>query len=389
MDKANISGQVPLLDVSRSNGPLRDEILTAISDIFDSGRFIGGDACRQFEADFAEACGVEFAVGCASGSDALLLALMALDIGPGDEVVVPSFTFFATASAVWRLGARPVFADVCPLTMNLDPASLESCITSQTRAVIPVHLFGQCADMDAIGDIADRYGLYVIEDAAQAIGATYRGKKAGSMGHVGCFSFYPTKNLGGLGDGGMCTSNDPRIAENLRLMANHGMQPRYVHSVVGVNSRLDAIQAVALAIKLRHLDTWTQQRAENAATYHQLFEQAGLDNVMRLPATDANCGHVWNQYTVRVANAQTRDQLRESLKGRGVGTEIYYPIPLHLQRCFASLGYRPGELPMTEDASNQVISLPIFPGLTTAEQQAVVNCISQYLQAPPTLSRAA
>ena len=389
MNQATDCVSVPLLDVPRSNRPLRDEILTAIGDIYDSGAFVGGAACKQFESNFAETCDVEFAIGCASGSDALLLALMALDVGPGDEVIVPSFTFFATASAVWRLGARPVFADICPISMNIDPASIEECITSQTRAIIPVHLFGQCAMMDSILEIADRHGIYVIEDAAQAVGAAYRGRRAGSMGQVGCFSFYPTKNLGGLGDGGICTTNDPRIAENLRLMANHGMQPRYVHNVVGVNSRLDAIQAAALDIKLKHLGDWTRQRAENAANYHALFEQAGLGELVQLPVADPHCEHVWNQFTIRVADNYRRDSLREFLKSVAVGTEIYYPIPLHLQRCFASLGYRLGDLPATELAAGCVISLPIFPGLTWREQSVVVDRVAQYLSSEQQMLRAA
>jgi len=366
---------VPLLDVARSNDPIREEILQAISEIYDTGYFVGGSNCTQFEASFAEYCQTPFAIGCASGSDAILLALMALDIGPGDEVIVPSFTFFATASAVWRLGAKPVFADIEPTTFNIDPASVESKITSQTRAIIPVHLFGQCADMDALMDIANRHSLYVVEDAAQSVGATYQGRMAGSIGHVGCFSFYPTKNLGGLGDGGICTANDPKIAEHIRLMANHGMNPRYVHKVVGVNSRLDAIQAAALNIKLKHLSAWSQQRASNASTYNRLFASSGLLDRIQLPKMDDSCGHVWNQYTVRVTDRETRDYLRAQLAEQKIGTEIYYPIPLHLQQCFASLGCRFGSLPVTERASEQVISLPIFPGLTDAEQEVVVGAI--------------
>ena len=371
----SIPDSVPLLDVVRSSAFLRDEILQSIGDIMDTGRFVGGDAVKDFEATFSQYCRTQCAIACASGSDALLLALMALDIGPGDEVIVPSFTFFATASAVWRLGAKPVFADIDPVTFNIDPADIVRCITSQTRAIIPVHLFGQCCDMESIINLANDHGLYVIEDAAQAVGASYRGQQAGSMGHIGCFSFYPTKNLGAMGDGGICTTNDETIAENLRLMANHGMHPRYVHRKVGFNSRLDAMQAVALQIKIQYLDRWSQDRAENAQRYHDLFRQHGLSHLVELPATDTECGHVWNQYTIRVKDRETRDWLRQELANRKIGTEVYYPIPLHLQQCFATLGYRVGELKQTEDASHQVISLPIFPGLTVPEQQLVVSAI--------------
>ncbi len=366
---------VPLLDVVRSNAPLRDEILCAMAEILDSGRFIGGDAVKNFEVAFAQYCQTKHAIGCASGSDALLLALMALEIGPGDEVIVPSFTFFATASAVWRLGAVPVFADIDPVTFNLNPASVQACITKQTKAIIPVHLFGQCCDMESIVNLANDASLYVIEDAAQAIGATYRKRPAGSMAHIGCFSFYPTKNLGGLGDGGICTTNDDEIQEKLRLMANHGMKPRYTHTKVGVNSRLDAIQAVALGIKLRHVTNWSNERLENAQRYHNLFRHFNLTDKVEMPATDPECGHVWNQYTIRVRDRETRDYLRREMTERGIGTEVYYPIPLHLQQCFATLGYQTGSLPNTERAAAQVLSLPIFPGLTNAEQVQVVQSV--------------
>ena len=366
---------VPLLDVVRCNAPLRKEILTEIEGILDSGRFIGGDAVKNFENAIAQFCQTKHAIGCASGSDALLLALMALEIGPGDEVIVPSFTFFATASAVWRLGAIPIFADIDPVTFNLDPASVQNCITNQTKAIIPVHLFGQCCDMESIVNLANDAGLYVIEDAAQAIGATYRQRPAGSMGHIGCFSFYPTKNLGGIGDGGICTTNDDEIDEKLRLMANHGMKPRYTHTKVGINSRLDAIQAVALGVKLRHLSNWSAGRLENAQCYHNLFRHFHLTEKVEMPATDPECGHVWNQYTIRVRDRETRDYLRREMTERNIGTEVYYPIPLHLQQCFASLGYRVGSLEHTEQAAAQVLSLPIFPGLTDNEQFAVVQAI--------------
>ena len=274
---------VPLLDVSRGNAPLKDEIMTAISEIIDTGRFVGGPYCQSLETAVSEICDTEFAIGCASGSDAILLALMANDIGPGDEVICPSFTFFATASAITRLGATPVFVDIDPLTFNMDVSMLLSAITDKTRAIIPVHLFGQCCDMDSIIQIADDRGIFVIEDAAQAIGASFRGRQAGSMGNVGCFSFYPTKNLGGFGDGGMLTTNDPALADRLRLIANHGMRPRYYHQELGVNSRLDSIQAAVLGIKIRHLQEWTTCRIENAKRYRRFLMEAELGSQIELP----------------------------------------------------------------------------------------------------------
>ncbi|HUE72034.1 MAG TPA: DegT/DnrJ/EryC1/StrS family aminotransferase, partial [Pirellulaceae bacterium] len=322
----------------------------------------------------------EHAVGCASGSDALLLALMALDIGEGDEVIVPSFTFFATASAVWRLNARPVFVDIDPATYNLDPEAVEEAITPATKAIIPVHLFGQCADMDAIGEIAERRGLWVVEDAAQAIGAKYRGRPAGSMGAIGCLSFYPTKNLGAFGDGGMLTTNDRPLADKLRLLAGHGMSPRYYHKVVGINSRLDTIQAAVLLVKLAHLEAWTKARAAHAAHYDRLLTGRGLDLLAGLPRTASGCDHVWNQYTIRIPGGR-RDGVKAQLAQQQIGSEVYYPVPLHLQECFRSLGYGPGTLPHTERAAHEVLSLPVFPELTEAEQLLVVERLSELLLA--------
>jgi dTDP-4-amino-4,6-dideoxygalactose transaminase len=306
---------------------------------------------------------------------------MALDIGDGDEVILPSFTFFATASAVWRLGAKPVFVDIDPRTFNLDPSALEDAITPLTRAIIPVHLFGQCADMDAIGVIANERGLHIIEDAAQAIGARFRSWPAGSMSAVGCLSFYPTKNLGGFGDGGMLTTHDSALAERLRLLAAHGMSPRYYHQAVGINSRLDTIQAAVLNVKLAHLDNWTQRRAANAERYDALLKGAGLDGEMLLPACDPRCQHVWNQYTVRIPGGR-RDGIKAALAAAGVGSEVYYPVPLHLQTCFQSLGYGLGSLPHTERAAREVLSLPIFPELTSAELEAVVSRLGDAIRPP-------
>ena len=303
--------------------------------------------------------------------------MMALEIGAGDEVILPSFTFFATASCVWRMGATPVFVDIDPVTFNIDPKSVEAAITRATKAIIPVHLFGQCAEMDVINELAERHHLFVVEDAAQAIGARYRDRAAGAWGHVGCFSFYPTKNLGGMGDGGMLTARDEELAQRLRLFAAHGMEPRYYHQVVGINSRLDSMQAAALRVKMTKLEEWNSDRGNNAARYDQLFKDAGMDNWLVLPTAADNQLHVWNQYTVRVPDGH-RAPLRAYLAEQKIGTEIYYPVPLHRQQCFQSLGYTEGSLPITERAAEEVLSLPIFPELTAEQQTRVVEAISRY-----------
>ena len=365
---------VPLLDINRGNTLLREEILEAIARVCDSGRFLFGPDCQQLEADLAALCQVKHGIGCASGSDALLLALMALDIGAGDEVIVPSFTFFATASAAWRLGVRPVFADIDPVTFNVDPDAVAAAITPRTQAIIPVHLFGQCAALDKLREITERHNLALIEDAAQAIGAAYHGRPAGSWGAINCFSFYPTKNLGGFGDGGMMTTADDELAARLRLFAAHGMNPRYYHSVVGINSRLDTIQAAVLNVKMRYLPQLTIARQINAVRYQRMLTEAGLDQILILPQTAPDCLHVWNQYTVRVPEGR-RDAVRRYLADHGVGSEVYYPVPLHRQECFELLGYGAGSLPETERAAREVLSLPIFPELTEAEQVRVVETL--------------
>ncbi len=371
---------VPLLDVARENGPLEAEIQQAISRVVASGRFVLGPECEELETQLALRVGSSFAVGCASGSDALLLALMAMGIGHGDQVLLPSFTFFATASAVTRLGAKPVFVDIDPDTFNLDADHLQARIVPRTRVVIPVHLFGQCADMTRILAIADAANLHVLEDCAQAIDATFQGQPAGSLGLAGCFSFYPTKNLGGFGDGGMVTTSDAELAEKLRLYRAHGMKPRYQHHVVGINSRLDTLQAAVLLTKLPHLHGWHAARARNAARYAELFAEAGLEGKLVVPTTASRCESVWNQYTVRVLDGH-RDRLRKHLAELGIGSEIYYPTPLHLQPCFREYGYREGSLPETERTAKEVLSLPIFPALTAAEQRAVVEGITAYFAA--------
>ncbi len=379
--------QVPLLDVSRSHDHLREEILDALAQVVNSGRFLYGPQVTELEKEVADYCGVRHAVGCASGSDALLLSLMLLDLQPGDEVIVPSFTFFATASAVTRLGATPVFVDVDPDTYNLCPVQFQQAITPRTKAVIPVHLFGQCAAIDVICEIADRHGFAVIEDAAQAIGARYNGKAAGGWGRIGCFSFYPTKNLGAFGDGGMITTNCADTAERLRVLACHGMKPRYYHSEVGVNSRLDTMQAAVLQIKLRELQTESDARRANAGLYRELLATAAPQ--VTCPQESRGCTHVWNQFTVRVAGGQ-RDELRRLLASRNIGSEVYYPVPLHLQACFRAYGYEPGSLPHTEQAAEEVLSLPIFGGLTDDEIRYVADAVHHFAaQSQPTKKRAA
>ena len=378
---------VPLLDVGRGNSPLKAEIMELFSDIYDSGWFIGGPQVKQLEQSVADATGAEFAVGCSSGSEALLVALMAFDIKAGDRVICPSFTFFATASAIHRLGAEPVFVDIDPVTFNLDVDQVQKAITPKTKAIIPVHLFGQCADMDPIMDLAKRYNIRVIEDCAQSIGATYNRQGSGSIGDVGCFSFYPTKNLGGMGDGGIMTTNDADIADRLRLFANHGMKPRYYHQVIGINSRLDAMQAAVLNVKMKHVNQYGADRRQNASNYQQLMTRFGISDLVAAPGIE-NEGHVWNQYTIRIPDGR-RDEVRQQLADRNIGSEIYYPIPLHRQECFKDLGYAEGSLPHTEAAAAEVLSLPIFPELTIAEQQFVVESLADIVAGQQQVRRAA
>ncbi len=375
---ARLEAGVPLLDFSRQHAPLMDEIVSSLADVCRTNQYILGPEVTKLEKTVADYSGTAHAVGCASGSDALLLALMALDIGPGDEVIVPSFTFFATTSAVTRLGATPVFADIDPVTFNLDPEAVRAKVTPATKAIIPVHLFGQCADMDALSVLADEKKLALVEDFAQAIGAEFDGRRAGSMGTIGCTSFYPTKNLGGAGDAGMLTTQDEALAERLRILRGHGMKPRYYHREVGVNSRLDSFQAAFLNVKLPHLDEYVKRRNENAQRYQKYFAEAGLDSILGLPTTLANRRHVWNQYVVRIPGGH-RDALRAFLNENKVGAEIYYPLGLHDQECFKFLGYQKGDLPETDRATEEVLALPIFPELTAEEQEVVVYRIGQFL----------
>lgn len=373
---------VPLLDLQRQMTPLKQQIASALGRVCDSGAFILGPEVRQLEQNLASYCQTKHAIACASGSDALLLALMALDVQPGDEVILPSFTFFATASAVTRLGARPVFADIDPVSFNMAPSAVERLVNSATKAILPVHLFGQCAQMDAICRIGQAHGVAVVEDAAQAIGAEFDGRRAGSLGQIGCFSFYPTKNLGGAGDGGMLTAGRDDLADKLRLLRTHGMEPRYYHKVVGINSRLDSFQAAVLNVKFPHLDRWCDLRAANAQRYAELFGEAGLDRVLTLPAAAPRQRHVWNQYVIRVPDGR-RDALRQFLTEAKIGTEIYYPMGLHVQECFRYLGYQEDDLPETARAAREVLALPIFPELTAEEQHRVVWRVRAFFETRP------
>lgn len=367
--------KVPLLDLNLQNSPLRAEIVRAMDEVIQSNTFVLGPQVERFEKQAAEYLGVKHAITVSSGTDALVCALMAIGIQPGDEVIVPSFTFFATAGSIARLNAVPVFVDIEPDTFNIDVKQAEKAITSKTRAILPVHLFGQAAEMDPIMHVAKRFHLKVIEDAAQAIGARYRDRKVGGIGDLGCFSFYPTKNLGCFGDGGLVTSNDDDLAEMCRLMRTHGMKPRYYHKYVGANFRLDTLQAVVLSVKLPHLESWHEGRRRNAAFYNDAF--AGLP--IGLPVVRPHNHSIVNQYTIRVPDGK-RDALRAHLSAAGIGTDIYYPIPLHMQECFAHLGYKEGDLPHSEAAAREVLSLPVFPELTDQQRQYVVDAIRAFYQ---------
>ena len=366
---------VPLLDLKAQYRSIRTEIMAALESVCDEQAFILGARVADLEKDIQGYVGASHAVGVASGTDAILLALMACGVGPGDEVVTVPYTFFATAGSISRLGAKPVFVDIKPDTYNLDPALLESAVTPKTKAVMPVHLYGQCAEMEPILTVAARRKIPVIEDAAQAIGAARRGRQAGTLGQAGCFSFFPSKNLGGFGDGGMVTTNDQALADRVRMLRVHGSRVKYVHEVIGLNSRLDALQAAVLRIKLTHLEEWTKGRQRNAARYDSLFKDAGLLDRVTLPAVTAENRHVYNQYVVRVPQ---RDQLRTFLQEQGVGTEIYYPTPLHLQVCYKDLGYREGSFPQSERAAKETLALPIFAELTADQQAYVVETIKKF-----------
>lgn len=366
---------VPLLDLKAQYATLRDEIRIAMDRVMDSQYFILGPEVLALEKEIAAYSQCSYGVGVSSGTDALLVALMALDIQSGDEVVTTPYTFFATAGVIHRVGAKPVFVDIEPDTYNLDPQRIESAITPNTKAIIPVHLYGQCAEMTPILDVARRYRIPVIEDAAQAIGAEYQNHRAGSMGTMGCFSFFPSKNLGGFGDGGMVVTNDDALYEKLIKLRMHGSHPKYYHSLVGGNFRLDALQATVVRVKLHYLDRWTEARQANAQRYNELFESAGLTKeLVQLPRIRQN-RHIFNQYVIQVEN---RDGLLAFLKEHDIGSEIYYPVPLHLQECFKHLGYSEGVFPMSEAAAKKTLALPIFPELTDRQQAFVVETIARF-----------
>jgi len=366
---------VPLLDLKRAYEPLREKIEGALLDVCSSQQFVLGPAVERFERNFARYVGSPHAVACASGTDALLLALKALDIGEGDEVITTPFSFFATASSISRAGARPVFADIVPATFNIDPRCVEKAITPRTRALLPVHLFGQCAAMEELCEIASRRGLAVIEDACQAVGASRGGQRAGTFGDAAAFSFYPTKNLAGFGDSGMVTMRSEKLAQRVRSLRVHGTaEEPYLHNELGYNSRMDALQAVVLDAKLPSLDGWLEERRAIAAQYTQLLRHP----LIVLPETDPLNVHTYHQYTVRIKRG--RDQVREFLSANGVGSKVFYPVPLHLQPCFRGLGYGRGDFPVSEEAAAQVISLPIFPGLQPCEVERVAEVLLQAVQ---------
>ena len=367
--------KVPLLDLKAQFAPIRAEILEAITRVCDAQQFILGPEVEGLERELAAFLDIPHAIGVSSGTDALLAALMALDVGPGDEVVTTPFSFFATAGSVARLGARPVFVDIDASTFNIDAAAVESVITSKTRAIMPVHLFGQSAEMDMILEVGARRSVPVVEDAAQAIGTKYRNRVVGGLGAVGCFSFFPTKNLGTFGDGGLVTTRDAGLARKMRAIRQHGGEVKYHHDSVGGNFRLDALQAAILRVKLPRLAAWTRARQRNAERYDTMFAAAGLTGIVRLPARAADSTHIFHQYVIRTPE---RDRLRAYLHDSGVGTEIYYPLPLHLQPCFSELGYSPGAFPQAEEAAKEVLALPIYGELTEAQQSWVVDTIREF-----------
>ena len=391
---------VPLLDLKAQYLTIKDEIDAAIQRVVESQHFILGPEVEGLEKEIAEYSQCKFGIGMSSGTDALLACLMAIDIKPGDEVITTPYTFFATVGAIARLGAKPVFVDIDPISYNIDHTKIEAAITEKTRAIIPVHLYGQMAEMDPIMDIANRHNLIVIEDAAQAIGAEYKGRRAGSIGHFGCFSFFPSKNLGGFGDGGMVTTNDPELAEKSKLLRGHGSKPKYYHKIVGGNFRLDAIQAAVLRVKLKYLDSWTEARQRNADTYRELFAEAGLScDPETISCLQNNCGvyqvncslhkeivlpqalserrHIYNQFVIRT---NRRDELSTHLKKHKIGNEIYYPVPLHQQDCFAAFGHKIGDFVVSECAANTTLAIPIYPELGVSLIKKIINTLISYVK---------
>jgi len=371
--------KVPLLDLRAQFETIRDEVRPAVDRVFDSQQFVLGAEVRALEEEIAGYSKTKFAVGCASGSDALLLALMSCGIGEGDEVITAPFSFFATAAAITRLGARPVFVDIDARTFNIRPSLVAAAVTERTRAIVPVHLYGQCAEMNPLIELSQSRGIPIIEDAAQAIGAEDQRRRAGSMGTIGCLSFYPSKNLGGAGDGGMLVTNDLDHARRLRILRVHGEEQKYHHKLVGINSRLDALQAAVLRVKLPHLDDWSTGRQRKAQQYELMFGDAGLADKVELPFVRSGARHIFHQFVVRVHDGK-RDDLRAHLRECGVGTDVYYPVPLHLQECFAFLGYKEGDFPVAEQAAKETLALPVYPELTDEQQDYVVSAIGEFFR---------
>ena len=369
--------KIPLLDLQAQYRPLRDDILAAMTRVADSQRFIMGPEIEALEAELSAMLGIEHAISVSSGTDALLLALMALDIKAGDEVITPTYSFFATAGAVARLGARPVLVDIDPVTYNMDTDAAARAITQRTRAVMPVHLFGLSADLDPILTAANRAGVPVIEDAAQAIGSQYKTRAIGGIGAMGCFSFFPSKNLGAFGDAGLLTTNDPKLAKRARLLRTHGMEPKYYHHLVGANFRMDALQAAILRVKAPHLAQWTEGRRANAAKYRKMFHDAGLHSEIGLPVEPSDRRHIYNQFVIRTPQ---RDALKRHLDAAGIGNEIYYPVPFHLQPCFAYLGHKRGDFPHAERAADETLAIPVYGELNAGQQQHVVDTIGEFVR---------
>ena len=378
------SEPVPFIDLVAQYQTIRTEVKETVDRVFETQQFVLGEEVDQLESEIAAYCDARYAVGCASGTDALILSLLALGIGPGDEVITSPFTFFATAGAIHRIGARPKFVDIDPVTYNLDPQQVEDAIDEKTKAIMPVHIFGQCAEMETLWRISVRHNLPIIEDACQAIGAEYRGRRAGVLGTVGCFSFFPTKNLGGAGDGGIITTDDADIAARLKRLRVHGDVGGYNHVEVGFNSRLDSLQAAVLRVKLRHLEGWSEGRRRNAKRYGELFRQLNLLSSVEAPVTAPDQRHVYNQYTLRV-RGDMRDAVMEYMRAEGVGCAVYYPIPLHMQKCFEYLGYAPEAFPESNRAAREVLSLPIFAELTDEQLARVATVLADAAAAATTI----
>ncbi len=371
--------QVPLLDLKGQFASIKDEVMQEIAAVCESQNFILGSKVENFEKEAAAYCSSKYACGVSSGSDALLMCLMVEGIGSGDEVITTTFSFFATAGAIARVGAKPVFVDIEARTFNISPEAIEKAVTPKTKAIIPVHLFGQSANMSKIMETAEKHKLVVIEDAAQAIGSEYEGRRVGSIGHYGCFSFFPSKNLGCFGDGGMVTTNDEKRYDLLKIFRNHGSNPKYYHKFIGGNFRLDALQAAVLSIKLRHLEKWTVARQKNAAEYRNLFSVAGLGDKVLMPVkAEYRTRHIYNQFCIMLENAEIRNALKEHLANAGIGSDIYYPVPLHRQECFASLGYEKGSLPLSEEAAERILALPIYPESSSTQRDYVVSKIKSF-----------